>query len=140
MDEEAEVADGGESFPTCYVCGAENPSGLHVSFDRAADGSSRAAYVARAEHEGWPGIIHGGLLFTLMDEAVAWAAIFAGMHAVTARAETRFRSPARVGLPLVVSGRIVESSRRILRASAEIREMNDEGPVLAEMTAVMALS
>jgi acyl-coenzyme A thioesterase PaaI-like protein len=125
-------------FPTCYVCGSENPAGLHVTFHRAADGASRAEYVARREHVGWPEIIHGGLLFTLMDEAVAWAAMFAGLNGVTGKAEARFRSPARVGMRLVISGRITQASRRVVRVHSEIREGGDEGPVVAEMDALMA--
>ena len=68
-------------FPNCFVCGSENPSGLHIPFRRLADGRSRAEYEARPDHVGWPEIIHGGLLFTLMDEAVAWAVIYAGLLA-----------------------------------------------------------
>jgi hypothetical protein len=47
----------------CFVCGPENPQGLHVVF--AAEGATgcRASYTARAEHTGWPGIMHGGVAF-----------------------------------------------------------------------------
>lgn len=129
-----------EVFPNCYVCGSENPSGLKIPFTRNADGSSRAEYVAKPDHVGWPEIIHGGLLFTLMDEAVAWAVMYAGLQGVTGKAEARFRSPARVGMRLVVSGRITESSRRAFRTHAEIREGSETGPVIAEMEALMAVT
>jgi acyl-coenzyme A thioesterase PaaI-like protein len=58
---------------TCYVCGPDILSGLQVSF--MADGAqgSRALYTARPEHEGWPGLLHGGVTFSLMDEALASA-------------------------------------------------------------------
>lgn len=129
-----------ESFPNCYVCGTQNPEGLQIPFERAADGGCRAEYVARATHVGWPEIIHGGLLFTLMDEAVAWATIYAGRHGVTGRAEARFRMPARVGMRLIVTGRITESSRRALRAHAEIREGSETGRLVSEMDALMAVA
>src|SRR6266436_446517 len=56
---------------TCYVCGPDNARGLQVAF--LADGAhgSRALYTARPEHEGWPGLLHGGVTFSLMDEAQA---------------------------------------------------------------------
>lgn len=127
-------------FPNCFVCGSANPSGLHVPFTRTADGGSRAEYVAKPDHVGWPEIIHGGLLFTLMDEAVAWAVIYAGFHGVTGKAEARFRAPARVGMRMIVSGRVTESSRRAVRTHAEIREGSDSGPVVAEMDALMAVA
>ena len=78
-----------ERGPTCWksspavVSSAAPPepgAGLHVPFVQSPDGSSRAEDVARSEHVGWPEIIHGGLLFTLMDEAVAWAVIYAGLR------------------------------------------------------------
>lgn len=127
-------------FPNCFVCGSENPSGLHVPFTRTEDGGSRADYTAKADHVGWPEIIHGGLLFTLMDEAVAWAVIYAGLHGVTGKAQARFRLPARVGMRMVVTGRVTESSSRALRTHAEIREGGDDGPVIAEMDALMAVA
>jgi acyl-coenzyme A thioesterase PaaI-like protein len=73
---------------TCYVCGPENPGGLRVSF--AADGphGSRALYTARPEHEGWPGLLHGGVTFALMDEALGWAVYFQGLFGVTAKRST----------------------------------------------------
>ena len=80
-----------DDYRGCYVCGTENPSGLRLPFRKDESGGSRAEYVARPEHAGWPGIIHGGLLFTLMDEAVAWACTYAGSRCVTAKAEARFR-------------------------------------------------
>ncbi|HSK10405.1 MAG TPA: PaaI family thioesterase [Vicinamibacterales bacterium] len=128
------------TFPQCYVCGQENERGLKVRFSPHPAGGCRAEYVARAEHVGWPEVIHGGLLFTLMDEAVAWAVIYAGLHGVTARAEAKFRAPARVGMTLVVRAWLTEPPRRVTRARAELREAHEDGPLVAELDAVMAIS
>jgi uncharacterized protein (TIGR00369 family) len=124
----------------CYVCGVENPAGLRLPFRKAEDGGSRAEYVARPEHAGWPGVIHGGLLFTLMDEAVAWACTYAGSRCVTAKAEARFRSPAEVGANLVITGRVTHTTSRALRARAEIRHGDAGGPLIAELEATMAVA
>jgi uncharacterized protein (TIGR00369 family) len=129
-----------KTFPYCYVCGTENRSGLHVTFRPDPAGGSRADYLARPEHVGWPGIIHGGLLFTLMDEAVAWACTYAGQYCVTAKVEARFRTSARVGMPLVITGRVTFASQRAIRAHAEIRDGRDGGDVIAEMDAMMAIT
>jgi uncharacterized protein (TIGR00369 family) len=123
----------------CYVCGTENVAGLQIPFRRHPGGGSRADYVSRPEHAGWPGVIHGGFLFTLMDEAVSWACRFAGSRCVTAKAEARFRAPARVGMALVVTGRVVTTTSRVLRATAEIRNGSETGEVIAEMDAMMAI-
>jgi uncharacterized protein (TIGR00369 family) len=129
-----------EEYRGCYVCGVENPSGLRLPFLKDGEGGSRAEYVARQEHAGWPGIIHGGLLFTLMDEAVAWACTYAGSRCVTAKAEARFRVPAQVGSTLVVTGRVTHTTSRALRARAEIRQGDDNGPLVAELEAMMAVT
>jgi acyl-CoA hydrolase len=127
-------------FPNCFVCGSANPEGLQIPFERRPEGGCRAQYFAKPTHVGWPEIIHGGLLFTLMDEAVAWASIYAGRHAVTGKAEARFRAPARVGKRLIVLGWITASSRRALRAHAEIHEDDEAGPVICELDALMAVA
>ena len=128
------------SFPDCYVCGAANERGLHVSFSEHPVGGAFADYTARAEHVGWPEVIHGGLLFTLMDEAVAWAVIYAGLHGVTAKAEVRFREPVRVGMRLAVRGWLLDPARRLVKAKAEVREGGEDGRVVAEMDAIMAIT
>lgn len=128
------------SFPNCFVCGSENPEGLQIPFERRPKGGCRAEYTAKPTHVGWPDIIHGGLLFTLMDEAVAWASIYAGHQAVTGKAEARFRAPGRVGKRLIVLGWITAASRRGLKAHAEIREDDDNGPVVCELDALMAVA
>jgi len=134
------VPNAPQFFPNCYVCGSENPEGLQIPFERRPEGGCRAEYTAKATHVGWPEIVHGGLLFTLMDEAVAWASIYAGRHAVTGRAEARFRAPARVGRRLIVQGWITTASRRGLKAHAEIREDDDRGAVICELDALMAVT
>lgn len=128
------------TYMGCYVCGLENTAGLRIPFRKDGEGRSRAEYVARPEHAGWPTVIHGGLLFTLMDEAVAWACTYAGKRCVTARAEARFREPGRVGMPLIITGQVTKKSSLALRAHAEIRVGDDAGPVVAELDAVMAVT
>ena len=128
------------AYRGCYVCGLENEAGLRIPFRKDGEGASRAEYVARPEHAGWPTVIHGGLLFTLMDEAVAWACTYAGKRCVTATAEARFREPARVGTPLVVTGRVTRMSALALRARAEIRVGGDTGTLVAELDAIMAVA
>src|SRR5262245_20343168 len=69
----------------CFVCGYENSVSLGVAFERDEAGGSRAVYVPRREHEGWPGILHGGALFAVLDDAAGWAARYSGRPSVTGR-------------------------------------------------------
>ncbi len=127
-------------FPGCFVCGTDNPAGLHVRFERDGDAGCRAEYTAHGDHVGWPGLIHGGLLFTLKDEAVAWAVCYAGLRGVTGKAEVRFRRPVTVGSHLAITGRIVVQARRAVRVRAEIRRMDADAEVVADMEAMIVLT
>jgi len=127
-------------FPNCYVCGSDNPEGLHIVFEPDGSDGCRARYTARPEHCGWPGLIHGGLLFTLMDEAVAWALVYAGLHGVTARGDVRFAAPVKVGMPLVVTARVLLRRGKLAKARAEIREAGDGETLVAELTTAMYLT
>jgi acyl-coenzyme A thioesterase PaaI-like protein len=70
------VAFSGTKDTTCYVCGPDNPLGLQVPFEQEGDAGSYAFYTARKEHGGWNGILHGGVTFSLMDEAFGWCLFF----------------------------------------------------------------
>jgi acyl-coenzyme A thioesterase PaaI-like protein len=123
----------------CYVCGPDNPNGLHVPFVRDGERGSRTTYTARAEHGGWPGILHGGVTFALMDEALGWAVHFQGLNGVTARADTRFREPIPIGAKVVIRAWTMEPRRRIVPARAEIRLDSADQKLLAEIDATMYL-
>ncbi len=127
-------------FPQCFVCGAENASGLHVRFTRNGERGCRAEFVAGASHVGWPNLMHGGLIFTLMDEAVAWALCYAGLRGVTGKAEVRFRMPVNVGDRLAIEASVVEHSRRLVRAHADVRKADVSGEIIADMDATMVLT
>jgi len=128
-----------EKSKACYVCGSENPAGLKITFDPEGDNGSIARYTARREHEGWGSILHGGLTFTLMDEALGWALYFHGLSGVTARVEARFRQPIPVGSAVVVRAWMTGRRGRIINARAEVRSDSPESILLAEADATMCL-
>src|ERR1700694_3190033 len=79
---------------------------------------------------GWADILHGGVVATLLDEAMAHAAIAAGVRAMTAKLEIRFRKPAPVGTPLTLEGTIVHRRGKVLDAEAVLTD--GAGTVYAE--------
>ena len=121
----------------CWVCGPGNTSGLKVAFVPHGDNGSRAEYVARAEHGGWPGVLHGGLLLALMDEALGWSLYFHGSGGLTARFDARFRQPVPIGSNLVVRAWTLERRGRLVKARAEVRMDSDHGALVAEADASM---
>jgi acyl-coenzyme A thioesterase PaaI-like protein len=123
----------------CYVCGKQNAAGFRIEFFPDGGNGTRAEYVAREEHCGWPGILHGGVAFTLMDEALAYALFMQGLYGVTAKAETRFRQPIRAGEKVVIRAWTKEQRRRLIDARAEIRLLAEGDPLVAECEATMYL-
>jgi len=121
----------------CYVCGPDNPLGLQVPFRPDGPYGSVARYHARPEHGGWNGILHGGVTFALMDEALGWALYYQNQPAVTARAETRFHKPVPVGADVVVKAWVVRKRKRLFEAHAEVRMEDPESTLLAETNATM---
>ena len=123
----------------CFVCGPDNPRGMQIPFETEGSYGCRANYTALAEHCGWPGLLHGGVAFTLMDEALAYALYFQGLYGVTARIETRFRQPIPVGTKLVIRAWTVSQRKRLVEARAEIRANSEGNLLVAEATATMYL-
>ena len=117
---------------TCYVCGKENPAGLGVDFEINRELRAISARFTPSDiHQGYEGIVHGGILSTLLDEAMAKLTVSLGIPAVTAEMTVRFISPAAPGEELFVSGRLTNETRRLIQAEAKI----ERGPVvIAEAT------
>ncbi len=105
----------------CYVCGKDNPEGLRVRFVFDDAGRTISAdFTPRREHEGWEGIVHGGVLTALMDEAMVKLAAHLGSPAVSAELTVRFRSPASAGEVLRVSACVAGEQKRLIEAEALI--------------------
>jgi acyl-coenzyme A thioesterase PaaI-like protein len=109
------------SSKMCFVCGRENPIGLHMHFYTHADGCVYADYIPRAEHQSYPGVMHGGLLTTMLDELIGRTAIASDLWCMTAKLEIRFRKPVPIGEPLKLKGEITKKTSRLLEGRGEIR-------------------
>lgn len=106
----------------CFVCGMENPFGLQVKPEIRDAGAHVSIECTPSEHlQGWADILHGGILSTLLDEAITYVGIgtFDG-PAVTAQLEVRFRNPAPTGVKLLVRAERIKSTRRLVEAKAEV--------------------
>jgi acyl-coenzyme A thioesterase PaaI-like protein len=112
----------------CFGCGENNPIGLRLAFYRI-DGGVRAEFTPAIEHEGYTRMTHGGIVSTVLDEAMSWAVIDSGRLAVTARMEMEFRKPVPSQEPLTVVGIVVRDRGRAVETSGELRDC--DGQVLA---------
>lgn len=118
----------------CLVCGRDNPHGihLHLSVDDAA-GIVTSLFTALAHHMGFEGIVHGGLLSTVLDEAMVWAATWAGKRfCVCGELNVRFRQSVRIGQIVSVEARIASVRSRLIETEGHLRDA--DGKVLVEAT------
>jgi len=112
----------------CFACGPENPIGMHLEFENLGGDGVRARTALAPEFQGWRGIAHGGIAISLLDEAMAHAAGFAGHRGVTASMNVRFRKPVPLGEPLLVTGRVAWQRGKVLGLEADV--FDDGGTLL----------
>ncbi|MDR3741371.1 MAG: PaaI family thioesterase [Terracidiphilus sp.] len=93
----------------CFGCGADNPRGLHLEFFRAGDGTIVCPLEVSDLYEGPPGYLHGGIIATLLDEAMSKAVRSLGLRAVTRHLEVDYRLPVPSRTALRLEGARVKS-------------------------------
>ncbi len=113
----------------CFVCGSI-AGGLHVRFS-GDSGEVTATTVINPPHQGFAGIVHGGILASMVDDAM-WHVIHQQDNdfPVTAELKIRYLQPARIGEALTVRGRLVSYRRRLMAASATIE--NSRGQLVVQ--------
>ncbi len=120
----------------CFVCGEKNPDGLRIVFEYPEPGRCRAVVTPERRFQGWQDILHGGIISTLLDEALAHAyggaARGAGEAAVTAEMTVKFKKPVPIGKPVVLEGRMIAVNGRVIEC--ESRLVDPDGTELAAAT------
>jgi len=116
----------------CFGCGVNNPIGLKLKFKEEADGIS-AEYTPDQNFQGWPGLLHGGITATLLDEAMSNVAYRTGNTCLTAVSTIRIRQPIPVDASLVVYARVTRQRSRLIETDGKV--CLKDGTVVAEATA-----
>jgi len=114
----------------CFVCGSANPQGLHADF--VVDKAERRAHCVihiPSRFQGWQGLVHGGILATLLDEAGVYACRATGEHFVTAELTVKYKLPVPVETELLISAEVVEQKRKIYFVQGRIEV---EGKLMVE--------
>jgi uncharacterized protein (TIGR00369 family) len=96
--------------PDCIVCGKGCPKGLDLDFAVQADGGVCATFACPKAYEGYRGVLHGGVISSLLDGAMTNCLFARGVTAVTAELVVRFRHPVATNVPVTVVGRITRST------------------------------
>jgi acyl-coenzyme A thioesterase PaaI-like protein len=119
----------------CFGCGSLNPAGLHLHFYATDDPDIIwAPWIPTPAFEGYGGIVHGGIVCTVLDEIMAWTLYSRNAWAVTANMQTRFRAPVHIGTPVRLIGCVVRDRGRVFEMHGEIRQVADDA-LLAEADA-----
>ena len=108
----------------CFGCGQANLFGLQLEMERRSDGGVEGRFFVKQDHQGPPGFVHGGVLATALDEAMALLLYADGTFALTGRLEVDLRAPAPVGMFVHVKAEVEEAEERklVLRASAQTED------------------
>lgn len=122
----------------CFGCGAANPLGLRLKFDIDEAGrAAKAAFTPLNEHQGYAGITHGGIIATLLDEAMLKLCWELGIPAVTARLEVELKRPAPVGEELRVRSWVADDRGRVVETRSEVVNSSGELVAVARSTTVV---
>jgi len=106
------------SQPDCFVCGQNNPHGLRIRFERRDNGETTASWTPDSVWEGFRGIVHGGVVSTVLDEAMSKAVAATGTEALTAELRVRFRRHVASGETFLIRGRVSSRNKRLIEAEA----------------------
>lgn len=106
----------------CFVCGRANPHGLYLSFYDDGIDTVKTRTTIKSQFQGYPGIVHGGVLASIMDEVVGRVAMVGDHHRfmMTVNMKVQFRNPAPIGVELTGEGKAVRMRGRIAKAEGKI--------------------
>ena len=122
----------------CFVCGRDNAGGLRLDFSFSEDGlSAETSFVPGEQYQGWQGIVHGGMIMTVLDEVMAKAAVHKGYSVVTGEITVKLKNPAKTGEPLRFRGTVENVKKRVVYSSATA--IREDGAVIAEATAKLVI-
>ncbi|MBC7261691.1 MAG: PaaI family thioesterase [Chloroflexi bacterium] len=127
------------SSRTCFVCGRQNPVGLKVTWYNDHEAQRVWATVTIPEHfNGYPGIVHGGIIATLLDETAGRSLLLDGDDSnlmVTLKLEIKYRKPVPTGQPVTLQGWAIQRTANRARVAANL--LLPDGTLAAEAEAIL---
>ncbi len=124
----------------CFVCGVQNPYGLKLQFEDDDENTVRAQVIVPDHYNGYPGVVHGGIIAAILDETSGRALLARGHEYknlfVTLKMEIRYRQPTPTNTPLTAIGSIAKAGASRAVVHGEIRL--PDGTVTAEADCIVA--
>jgi uncharacterized protein (TIGR00369 family) len=123
----------------CFVCGVENTHGLKLDFFETGPGEVTVETIVPDRFQGYPGVVHGGIVASLVDEALGRVHMGSDPRnprfMYTAKLSVQYRKPVPTNQPLKIVAHAVKSKKRTATSVAEI--FGPAGELLAEADAVL---
>ena len=132
MSEERSI----EAANNCFACGPDNPIGLKIDFTVDGDRCT-GEFTATDNHVGFENTVHGGIIFSCLDDVMANVLYQQKRKAHTARCEIRYRQALEVGRTVLLSGWIESERKRLIVLKAEARLKQDDSLVAAAEASFM---
>ena len=110
-------------YPNCFGCGKNNPFGLQLTFRDQGD-ALVTDFTPSGTHEGWPGIVHGGIISTLLYEVMENLAYRNGAVTMMRDLEINFRRPAKIGKRITAVARLELWADREMSVTATLVQNN----------------
>jgi acyl-coenzyme A thioesterase PaaI-like protein len=126
-------------FAHCFGCGEKHPTGLHLVAHVGNGMDITAEFVVSENHQGAPGLAHGGLLSLAFDEALGKLMWLLRAPAVTARLETDFMKPVPMGSKLFITAEITGQVNRKVYCSAVGRLNSPDGEIAVRAAALYVI-
>ncbi len=118
-------------YNNCFACGQNNPIGLKLTFEYT-ENQAVAYYTVSENFQGYENITHGGIIATLLDEAMAKIILSKGMEAVTGEITIKYRRAVPTGKEIKITGEIIQEKSRTVRTLGRIEF---DGHLCVEATA-----
>ena len=118
----------------CFACGPNNEKGLEMDFKKGKDNEAVCEYVVQSEYQGYDGIVHGGIITTMIDEAMSKTIHYHDKVAVTAEIKVRFKKSLMINTLITIQANISSTRGRFIEASGKITDTKS-GTIYAVGTA-----
>ncbi len=122
-----------EAATMCFACGVENPIGLQIKFTVDGD-TCTGKFTPSENHVGWNDTVHGGIIYSALDDVTANVLYKQGRKAHTAKCEIRYRQALSVGETITLKGWIEKEKGRLIILKGEARRLSD-GELVADCQA-----
>jgi len=113
------------SATMCFACGVDNPIGLRISF-QMQDGKCTGVFTPDENHVGYKNTVHGGIIYSALDDVMANVLYLQDMKAHTAKCEIRYRKALEVGQTINLTGWIAQERSRLVVLRGEARTTADD--------------